>query len=146
MGRNLDLRKLFWKKVDTSGDCWLWTGHVDKDGYGMVRRNKKNMRASRYAVYLATGKYVPPGMVVMHDVCDNPPCVRYSHLKVGTQSENIASSYRKGRSVSPNSGKTSCKRGHPLSGDNLYVIPSTGSKSCLTCKRMQRDPDWRSKS
>jgi hypothetical protein len=24
----------FWARVDKSGECWLWTGPRDKDGYG----------------------------------------------------------------------------------------------------------------
>ena len=24
----------FWSKVDKSGDCWIWIGYIDKDGYG----------------------------------------------------------------------------------------------------------------
>jgi hypothetical protein len=24
----------FWRKVDRSGDCWLWTAGVDRRGYG----------------------------------------------------------------------------------------------------------------
>jgi hypothetical protein len=31
--------------------------------------------------------------------------------------------------------KTECSRGHPLSGDNVYYIPSTGRRACRTCKR-----------
>lgn len=32
-------------------------------------------------------------------------------------------------------GQTHCKRGHPLSGDNLYTSPKTGYRSCITCRR-----------
>ena len=31
--------------------------------------------------------------------------------------------------------RTSCKRGHPLSGDNLYINPQ-GSRVCKTCRAM----------
>jgi hypothetical protein len=30
---------------------------------------------------------------------------------------------------------THCKHGHELSGDNLYVAPSSGKRSCKTCRR-----------
>lgn len=30
--------------------------------------------------------------------------------------------------------KTHCVNGHPLSGDNLYVVPSDGRRQCRTCK------------
>jgi hypothetical protein len=31
--------------------------------------------------------------------------------------------------------KTHCINGHELVDPNLYITPSTGSRSCLTCKR-----------
>ena len=36
--------------------------------------------------------------LVLHD-CDNPPCVRQSHLFLGTQADNIADMDTKGRSA-----------------------------------------------
>lgn len=33
--------------------------------------------------------------------------------------------------------RTHCPRGHPLSGDNLYIARTTGSRSCWTCRRMR---------
>lgn len=33
-------------------------------------------------------------------------------------------------------GKTHCKRGHPLSGDNLYVAPKSGSRGCRACRTL----------
>ena len=34
----------------------------------------------------------------------------------------------------PRGPKTHCKNGHPLSGDNLYVVPSDGRRQCRKCK------------
>jgi hypothetical protein len=36
-----------------------------------------------------------------------------------------------------NSTKTRCKRGHPLSGENLHVRPD-GSRSCKACQRLHQ--------
>ncbi len=33
---------------------------------------------------------------------------------------------------------THCKRGHPFSGDNLYVYPS-GRRGCVTCSNVSRE-------
>lgn len=30
----MDVR--FWEKVDTSGECWLWLGGCNSDGYGRI--------------------------------------------------------------------------------------------------------------
>ncbi len=26
----------FWGRVDTTGDCWIWQGYRNPDGYGRV--------------------------------------------------------------------------------------------------------------
>jgi HNH endonuclease len=43
---------------------------------------------------------IPKGKVVMH-ICDNPPCYRYEHLRLGTQAENLDDMRAKGRAVNP---------------------------------------------
>ena len=78
----------FWSRVDRSGDCWLWTGTIQHGGYGVLRINGKTMRAHRLAWEFEHGE-IPENMVVMH-ICDNPRCVRVSHLRLGTQLDNIA--------------------------------------------------------
>jgi len=40
---------------------------------------------------------IAEGMVVMH-LCDNPPCYRYDHLRIGTVAENNADRAAKNRS------------------------------------------------
>jgi hypothetical protein len=39
---------------------------------------------------------------------------------------------------SPRTPGESCLRGHPLSGDNLYIAPS-GFRECRTCRRISRE-------
>jgi len=34
--------------------------------------------------------------------------------------------------------QTECKNGHPLSGDNLYVIPKSGTRVCRTCHKARQ--------
>lgn len=87
----------FWEKVDKSGDCWVWTGYIQRKGYGVFTINGKLIRAHRFAWELENGK-IPDGMVIMH-VCDNRRCVRASHLALGTQLENIKDRGEKERQV-----------------------------------------------
>jgi len=72
--------------------CWPWTGAKDRPG-GYARVGVR--RVSRLICEAVYGP-PPPRAVAMHG-CDNPPCVNPLHLRWGTQSENIAEAYAKGR-------------------------------------------------
>ena len=96
MNHTLDDR--FWSKVDKSGECWVWTAHCLPKGYGQFRVGRQMMKAHRLAWEEATGKPVPKGMLVCHH-CDNPPCVRFDHLFVGTNNDNMVDMAQKGRAA-----------------------------------------------
>lgn len=93
---DVPLADRFWAKVDISGDCWLWSGAIyAESGYGRLSFQRKALGAHRVAWQLVNGP-IPDGMLVCHR-CDNPPCVRADHLFLGTQSDNIADMWAKGR-------------------------------------------------
>lgn len=99
----------FWAKVDKSGECWEWTGLRYQTGYGRTCfHGKGNSYAHRVAYELTNGP-IPAGMCVMH-TCDNPPCTRPDHLKLGTVADNMADRDAKHRGY--------FERRPPIKGEN----------------------------
>lgn len=102
-------------KLDKRGDCWMWTGTRNRDGYGRIKLHGRWAFAHRVAFTIAHGP-IPDGMVVMH-VCDTPACCNPAHLRCGTPSENSLDRAAKGRS-SRGESRWSAK----LSADDVLSI------------------------
>lgn len=85
----------FWLTVDKSGGpdaCWPFTGYRMASGYGRNRHGYTH----RYALTLALGRPLAPGMEACH-TCDNPPCCNPAHLFEGTRLANEQDKTAKGR-------------------------------------------------
>ena len=87
----------FLEKLDRSGDCWVWKGTVNEQGYGRLNVNYKMVFTHKIAYELQYGE-IPEGLLVCH-TCDNPPCCNPDHLFLGTPQENVDDMMRKGRNV-----------------------------------------------
>jgi hypothetical protein len=96
--RGFSLEDRFWAKVTKAeGDeCWDWTAFRNPRGYGMIGMGRGVRLAHRVSWTLHFGE-IPAGMCVMHN-CDNPPCTKPEHLKLGTRAENNEDRHAKGRS------------------------------------------------
>jgi hypothetical protein len=83
----------FYAKVEYDDEgCWEWTSTV-RGGYGLFSLNGKPVSAHRFALFLEIGEYEGSAL----HTCDNPPCVRGSHLFAGTHQDNMDDMYAKGR-------------------------------------------------
>lgn len=135
--------KRFWEKVDKTpgygpkGDCWEWTGaSIQKDGRGIFWLDGKNQIASRVALGFHLGRPVPDGLFACHS-CDNPACCNPDHLWEGNNTQNIHDARAKGRLAGMK--QTHCRKGgHPLSGENLYLLPPGNRRVCRECSRQSR--------
>jgi hypothetical protein len=141
----------FFKHVNKTDGCWLWTGTKSDKGYGIFYLNGKRARAHRLA-YESIIQEVPNGFQLDH-LCRNPSCVNPSHLEIVTSRENtIRGQQFRVRIGQSKHGKLKqfCKHGHPLSGDNLYIPPGGGYRSCRACRNARNaknlsDPIFRAK-
>lgn len=86
----------FWAKVDKSGECWNWTGSRNDQGYGQFRLDGKGRKAHTVALEWELGYLRPPHLDTCHK-CDNPSCVRPSHLYFGTRQQNSDDAWARGR-------------------------------------------------
>lgn len=79
----------------SDGVCWEWQAGLFSNGYGQFRVGRRKVRAHR-AMFEAIHGPIPEGMIVCHR-CDNPRCVRPTHLFLGTHADNARDRDRKGR-------------------------------------------------
>ncbi|WP_237234485.1 hypothetical protein [Rothia nasisuis] len=109
--------------------CWIWTGAISDDGYGIFWRQdpetKKDtpIRAHRYALSL-----IQPELTNLHALhrCDNTLCVKatataYTHLTAGTRAENMTDRSKRGRSNFQNR-KTTTKADRAEAARSLRAI------------------------
>lgn len=144
----------FWLKVagrETDG-CWLWTGALLANGYGMFRASK-SMAAHRWAYEHVVGP-IPEGLQLDH-LCRVRNCVNPSHLEPVTQAENIRRGFKaRGHSLRrsgykpkpkppdyvhvPMADRTQCPQGHPYDDANTYLVRRRNGRTDRTCRACRK--------
>lgn len=110
-----------WRPVD--GNCWLWTGYLDKAGYGWLSA----VPAHRRIFELEFGP-IEPDMVLDH-LCRVHACVRPDHFEVVTRGENASRNIHR--------LKTHCPTSHAYDAENTY-IDGKGGRRCRACARARK--------
>lgn len=121
---NKQTRRRFYEKVKPEGDCLVWTGSVDKNGYPRCLSKSFGSAVAHRAVYLQ--KHGPTNLPVDH-LCSNRKCVKLSHLEAVTQAENVY------RSKVTKRTKTYCANGHTITP--ATTMWDNGYFKCRVCDR-----------
>jgi hypothetical protein len=113
------------ERVNRTDTCWLWTGALNKYGYGQISVKNHRERVHRAAYEAFVGRS-PDGLVIDH-LCRVRHCVNPAHMEPVTRAENTR------RGVPHNSLKSHCPQGHPYDTPNTYT--GAGRRDCRTCRR-----------
>ena len=123
------LEERLWERVVKTDGCWLWTGCLRPDGYGVIGaaggRGAGVVRTHRLAYELVVGP-IPDGLALDH-LCCNTVCCNPAHLDPVTTEENT----RRGTAR-----RTHCRRGHPFTPENTIVRPL--GRECRRCRRWRK--------
>lgn len=93
--RSTDPIERLWKGVKKTNFCWAWEGASNSFGHGQMSIKGKKVYVHRLSYEIYFGN-IPDGFYVCH-TCDNPACVKPTHLYIGTIKDNVSDCHKKGR-------------------------------------------------
>jgi len=88
----------FEKFLDTTGECWIWSGSCVRSGYGQFLFEGKVWQTHRLMYLHCYGELPEEPLVVRHK-CKHRNCCNPDHLEPGTMSENHLDKHRDGTMV-----------------------------------------------
>lgn len=112
--------------------CWLWIGAGSSSGdYGRFWDGDRSVQAHRFSYEYFIGP-IPDELELDH-LCRVHCCVNPAHLEPVTYLVNIERGIMRERRRQASAAIASCLRGHPLSGENVYM--NSGRRHCRECRR-----------
>jgi hypothetical protein len=135
----------FMDRVIQAGDCWMWTGCDDGNGYGMFsdRPNYRWIVRSHRWAYEFFVADVPDGLDLDHichnadPLCPGGPTCRHRRCVNPWHLEPVPKALNTQRGASTRF-RPACPAGHPYDNENTY-INSLGRRTCRICRKASRD-------
>lgn len=78
-------------KTEKIGDCFIWTGYKDRDGYGTIRYGgyRGSILVHRLAAHLFRGMPLWDGKTQTLHICKSRACWNPEHTYDGTHKDNM---------------------------------------------------------
>jgi hypothetical protein len=125
------IRRIMARTLPIASGCLLWQGTKAINGYGQAGYRGKNAIVHRRLYQIIHGVTLSKDHDVCHS-CDVRLCVNPAHLWLGSRSDNMHDSVKKGRHYKAT--RTECPRGHPYDEQNTY-LDTRGKRQCRACQR-----------
>jgi hypothetical protein len=139
--------------IDPVSGCWIWTGCIQKSGYGQIGGEAPSRRIRRVHIVsyeLHVGP-VPPGLKLDHIchkadgscpggfACRHRRCCNPAHVEPVTHGENV----RRGMAPLVNGRQqketTHCPQGHAYNNENTGYFKNNNGNLGRRCKACCRD-------
>lgn len=109
----------FMKYVEVAENgCWLWTGGIDRLGYGEFWFQGGRKRPHHLILCRTLGRELGERMGALHS-CRAKHCVNPEHLREGTHQENMDDKKRDGTGNNPFGERHGCAK---LTEDQVHAI------------------------
>jgi len=128
MGRPNSIADILDHVEETPESCWLWTGQLDRHGYGRV-----SFQGRKHIVHRLVYKHLvgPIAKAQLDHTCRNRACCNPQHLRPATNRENLLAPGSRALAAI-NARKVACpKCGGPY-------VTYDGKRCCLACRRAKR--------
>ena len=118
--------------VHKTNSCWIWTGSINKNGYGQFHYQRKTWRVHRLLYTWKKG--IVPLDKELHHTCQNKICVNPDHLELINKIDH--SKYH----GQIREKADECPQGHQFNEKNTGR--SKSGRYCRICTN-QRRGNWR---
>lgn len=143
--REVEQLSTFMSRVDTSGECWVWLGPTNANGYG--RGYDPDRMKTRYVHQLSFEIFYGfKPEEVMH-TCDNRKCVNPAHLKAGDHTANCRDMAAKGRGntakITPDDARYIRATVQFGNGGNVVELANRFGISKWTVRQIAKGQTWK---